>query len=168
MSAHKRFRGWRHKVSRGQMRVFIERFILGILPPIVVLLAFTNPLGFSWPLRILGILVIILLAGIAAFFAGWDEWRWQRLRGLWWLWAIFGLSGGVAFALWPIPLIVGYPNSGQLKEARQDKQELGNLTQQVTMLQSQLSSKQAELNNTKHPVTDWKQPDRSWSCNNSI
>ena len=35
-----------------------------------------------------------------------DEMRWQRLRGRWWLWAIFGLSGGVALALWLAPLIV--------------------------------------------------------------
>jgi hypothetical protein len=33
-----------------------------------------------------------------------DEWRWELLRGLWWLWSIFGLSGGVALALWLTPL----------------------------------------------------------------
>jgi hypothetical protein len=40
---------------------------------------------------------------------GWDnflvrwaeELRWERLRSLWWLWLIFGLSGGVALALRP-------------------------------------------------------------------
>jgi hypothetical protein len=26
--------------------------------------------------------------------------RWERLRGLWWLWLIFGVSGGAAFGLW--------------------------------------------------------------------
>ena len=44
---------------------------------------------------------------------GWDNFlvrwteklRWERLRGLWWLWSIFGLSGGVALALWVTPLI---------------------------------------------------------------
>jgi hypothetical protein len=89
------------------MRIFIERFILGILPPLVLLLA-TNPLGFSWPLslRIIGIIVVFVVAGIAAYFAGWDEWRWERLRGLWWLWSIFGLVGGLALPLWVTPLIV--------------------------------------------------------------
>jgi hypothetical protein len=46
---------------------------------------------------------------------GWDNFlvrcteklRWERLRGLWWLWSIFGLSGGVALTLWLTPLIVG-------------------------------------------------------------
>jgi hypothetical protein len=46
---------------------------------------------------------------------GWDnllvrsteKLRWERLRGLWWLWSIFGLSGGVALTLWLTPLIVG-------------------------------------------------------------
>ena len=36
--------------------------------------------GFSWPLRIIGVIVIIMVAGIAAYFAGWEEWRWERLR----------------------------------------------------------------------------------------
>jgi hypothetical protein len=35
-----------------------------------------------------------------------DNFRWERLRGLWWLWSIFGLSGGVALALWGTPMIV--------------------------------------------------------------
>ena len=82
------------------MRVFIERFVLAILAPLVVLLAVTNPVGFSWPLKIIGVIVIVVVAGIAAHFAGWEEWRWERLRGMWWLWAIFGLSGGVAVTLW--------------------------------------------------------------------
>src|SRR5271165_30289 len=34
---------------------------------------------------------------------------WERLRGLWWLWAIFGLSGGLALALWLSPFLVGQP-----------------------------------------------------------
>jgi hypothetical protein len=38
-----------------------------------------------------------------------DELRWQRLRGPWWLWAIFGLSCGVALALWLAPLFAGPP-----------------------------------------------------------
>ena len=46
---------------------------------------------------------------------GWDNFlvrwteklRWERLRGLWWLWTIFGLTGGVALALWLTPQTVG-------------------------------------------------------------
>jgi hypothetical protein len=34
---------------------------------------------------------------------GTDKLRWERVRGLWWLWSIFGLSGGVALALWVYP-----------------------------------------------------------------
>jgi hypothetical protein len=34
---------------------------------------------------------------------GTDKLRWERVRGLWWLWSIFGLSGGVALALWVNP-----------------------------------------------------------------
>jgi hypothetical protein len=40
---------------------------------------------------------------------GTDKLRWERVRGLWWLWSIFGLSGGVALALWLTPLLVGPP-----------------------------------------------------------
>src|SRR6266481_6301653 len=40
-----------------------------------------------------------------------DELRWERLRGLWWLWSIFGLSGGIALALWLTPFLsLGLPN----------------------------------------------------------
>jgi hypothetical protein len=39
-----------------------------------------------------------------------DELRWERLQGLWWLWYIFGLSGGVALALWLTPFLsLGLP-----------------------------------------------------------
>jgi len=48
---------------------------------------------------------------------GWDNflvrWAeklcWERLRGLWWLWAIFGLSAGVALVLWLFPLLLSPP-----------------------------------------------------------
>jgi hypothetical protein len=36
-----------------------------------------------------------------------DALRWERLRALWWLWSIFGLSGGVSLALWLTPQILG-------------------------------------------------------------
>lgn len=40
-----------------------------------------------------------------------DRLTWRYLRGLWWLWSIFGLSGGVALALRLTPLISGPPPS---------------------------------------------------------
>jgi hypothetical protein len=87
------------------MKIFIERFVLGVLASLVVLLAAVNPMGFSWPQRIITILVIVLAAGIAAYFAGWDEWRWERLRGVWWFWSAIGISTGVALVGWLTPLL---------------------------------------------------------------
>jgi hypothetical protein len=44
------------------------------------------------------------------FLVRWTEKsRWERLRGLWWLWSIFGLSGGIALTLWVIPFLPGSP-----------------------------------------------------------
>jgi hypothetical protein len=48
---------------------------------------------------------------------GWDtflvHWaeklRWVRLRGLWWVWWIFGFSGGIAVVLWIIQLTAPSP-----------------------------------------------------------
>jgi hypothetical protein len=100
------------------MRIFIERFVLAILSPLAVLLAVTNPMGFSWPLRIIGVTVIVAVASIAAHIAGWEEWRWERLRGMWWLWAIFGLSGGVALALWLSPVVLGPPQQAENTELK--------------------------------------------------
>jgi hypothetical protein len=65
-----------------------------------------------------------------------DALRWERLRGLWWLWAIFGLSGGVTLALWLIPLIVAAPALNN--DARQ------GLEQQVAALQSELGTSQRQ------------------------
>jgi hypothetical protein len=48
------------------MQVFRERFILTILASFFVLLAVTNPLKFGATARIIDILIIIVLAGIAA------------------------------------------------------------------------------------------------------
>jgi hypothetical protein len=36
---------------------------------------------------------------------GAEKLRWERVRGLWWLWSISGLSGGVALALWLSPIL---------------------------------------------------------------
>jgi hypothetical protein len=129
------------------MRVFIERFILSILAPLVVLLA-TNPIGYSWPLslRIIGIIVIVVVAGIAAYFAGWDEWRWERLRGLWWLWSIFGLSGGVALALWLTPLLIGPPTISV------------TLQSQVATLNQQLSATAQERDELRRKLQASPQP----------
>jgi hypothetical protein len=99
------------------MRIFIERFVLAILAPLAVLLVVTNPMGFSWPMRIIGVTVIVVVAGIAAHIAGWEEWRWERLHGMWWLWVIFGLSGGVALALWLIPLLGPPPGESRATKA---------------------------------------------------
>jgi hypothetical protein len=51
------------------MSIFIERFLLAILATLVVLLAVTNPMGFSGAGRIIGVLIIFVLAAIAAYFA---------------------------------------------------------------------------------------------------
>jgi len=87
------------------MKIFIERFVLAIFASFVVLLAAINPIGFGWPLRIIGIAVIIVMAGMAAHFAGWDEWRWKRLRGVWWFWSAIGISTVVALVVWLTPLL---------------------------------------------------------------
>jgi hypothetical protein len=87
------------------MRVFIERFVLGILAPVVVLFAFTNPMGWDWAARGGGIAISIMVAGIASYFAGWDALHWERLRSLWWLWLIIGLSGASALS----PLFITPP-----------------------------------------------------------
>jgi len=41
---------------------------------------------------------------------------WERLRGLWWLWSIFGLSGGVALTLW-LPGLIDVPQRVALEYA---------------------------------------------------
>jgi hypothetical protein len=51
------------------MSIFIERFLLAILATLAVLLAVTNPMGFSGTARIIGVITIFVLAGIAAYFS---------------------------------------------------------------------------------------------------
>jgi disulfide bond formation protein DsbB len=51
------------------MSIFIERFLLAILATLAVLLAVTNPMGFSGTARIIGVIIIFVLAGIAAYFS---------------------------------------------------------------------------------------------------
>jgi hypothetical protein len=136
------------------MRIFIERFILTILASFGVLLAAVNPMGFSSPVRLIGIIVIVAVAGMAAHFAGWDEWRWQCLRGVWWLWYIFGLSGGVALALWLTPQIVGPP-----KSANATRQELETAKRALADAQRSLHEN-AELIAPWN--CNWLQPSRNW------
>jgi hypothetical protein len=39
--------------------------------------------------------------GLDNFLVRWTEkLRWERLRGLWWVWLIFGLTGGIALTPW--------------------------------------------------------------------
>jgi hypothetical protein len=66
------------------MRIFIERFLLAILAAIAVLLAVTNPMGWSTTPRIVGVIAVVILAAIAACFAEkYGELRWDRVRRLW-------------------------------------------------------------------------------------
>lgn len=58
--------------------------------------------------------------------------RWQRLRGLWWLWSIFGLSGGVTLALWLLPFV-------------QPNHQLSDLMQQLDKVKEEPDSKSNEL-----------------------
>jgi hypothetical protein len=51
------------------MNIFIERFLLAILAALAVLLAVTNPMQFSVTSRIIGVIIIFILAGIAAYFS---------------------------------------------------------------------------------------------------
>jgi hypothetical protein len=62
---------------------------------------------------------------------GWDNFlvrwteklRWERLCGLWWLWSLFGLTGGVALALWLSPFLnIGLPDhSGEQSTSTTDQ-----------------------------------------------
>jgi hypothetical protein len=52
------------------MIIFIERFLLAILAALAVLLGVTNPMGFSGTVRIIGVIIIFILAAIAACYAG--------------------------------------------------------------------------------------------------
>lgn len=89
-----------HPRRQSKMSIFIERYVLPILAALVVALALTNPLAFSWTARIIGIIVLSVVAAILACLMGWKglwkELRWERLRVSWWLWLVLGLIGGVA------------------------------------------------------------------------
>jgi len=114
------------------MRIYIERFVLAILAALAFAFALTNPTGLSLPARIIGLIIIVVVAGLLAHFAGWEESRWERLRGLWWLWSIFGLSGGVALAVWLLPFV-------------QPNHEPSDLTQRLDKIKQERDSKSNEL-----------------------
>lgn len=90
-----------------------------------------------------------------------NTFRWERLRSLWWLWSIFGISGGVALALWLTPVVVGHPTNSendnatdmavqsQLTEVRQERDQA---KQTLTVLQSEITSKNVELDNEKRQL----------------
>jgi hypothetical protein len=64
------------------MSIFIERFLLAILATLAVLLAVTNPMGYSGTARVIGVIVIFVLAGIAAYFAdGFNENSYSTTNG---------------------------------------------------------------------------------------
>jgi hypothetical protein len=84
-------------------RLYIERFILPILAGLVLALGITNPMGFGWPARIIGIVGFFIVAGIAVHVAGWSDMHWKRLRGLWWLWIVIGLIGGTVLGSFITP-----------------------------------------------------------------
>jgi hypothetical protein len=63
------------------MSVFIERFLLAILAALAVLIAVPNPMGFSDTARIIDLIIIFALAGIAAYFAERVQHKWlQRVH----------------------------------------------------------------------------------------
>ena len=70
-----------------------------------------------------------------------DELRWERLRRLWWLWSIFGLSGGVALALWLTPLLVPpVPAMHEYAEKIATLAELATATQENENLKRELEA----------------------------
>ena len=60
------------------MSVFIERFVLAILAAFFILLAVTNPMGFSWLQRGICLVTTVLLALLAAIFSVRHNRRMQR------------------------------------------------------------------------------------------
>lgn len=60
------------------MSVFIERFVLAILAAFFILLAVTNPMGFSWLHRGICLVTTVLLALLAAIFSVRHNRRMQR------------------------------------------------------------------------------------------
>ena len=80
---------------------------------------------------------------------GWDNFlvrwaermSWERLRGLWWLWTILGLSGGVAFALWlSAPTTLSAPLDKDIDDLKAENSQLkGSLSATQSQLQLALN-----------------------------
>lgn len=66
---------------------------------------------------------------------------WERLRGLWWLWSILGLSGGVAFALWlSAPTTLSAPLDKDIDDLKAENSQLkGSLSAAQSQLQLALN-----------------------------
>jgi hypothetical protein len=62
------------------MRIYIERFVLAVLAALAFAFAVTNPTGLSLPARIIGLIIIVVVAGLFAYFTGWEESRWERWK----------------------------------------------------------------------------------------
>ena len=52
------------------MSIFIERFLLAILATLAVLLAVTNPMGFSGTARSIGVIIIFVFVARNPTYAG--------------------------------------------------------------------------------------------------
>ena len=81
------------------IRIFLERFVLAVLAPLFLFVVLTNPLGWSVTSRVICGIGDLIVAAAAAYFAGWEEWRWRRVRSAWWGWlAIGGCAGALVVA----------------------------------------------------------------------
>jgi hypothetical protein len=75
-----------------------------------------------------------------------DTLRWSYLRMLWWVWLIFGLSGGIALALWLAPFIIFAPERDGSAQAKQ--QDIA-AQEHIHSIQSDLEAQTKELNAEK-------------------
>src|SRR4051812_2712450 len=71
---------------------------------------------------------------------GIEKFCWERLRGLWWLWSIFGLSGGIALALWLAPLLIGPPTTTVTSTTDAGARKIDLLQSQLATLDQKLSA----------------------------
>jgi hypothetical protein len=76
-----------------------------------------------------------------------DDLRWVHLLGLWWLWSILGLSGGVVLALWLIPQIVGLtqPTDDTRSRLEEARRTVSTPTEQNSDLRHQCRMKKLKL-----------------------
>jgi hypothetical protein len=92
------------------VKLFLERYVITILAAIIANgLLLANPMGISWPARIIGIVIITVLAAVIALFSGkYDELRqrqYPRLSRFILLWRCRLMS---LLQMWPtIGMVVG-------------------------------------------------------------